>query len=414
MRPDTESIIPGASQTYSKRRGYPKNAPRRIVSASGSWVTCEDGNVYVDCTSALGPILLGHGWGAKPSGDKGVLPGPIEAAAMRQMLKGVSLSLPTDIEAQLAWRLIQLVPGAEMCRFGKNGNDVVNAAVRLARAHTGRRHVLRTCYHGHADWAVESPMAGGVPEEMRALTHRIRPNDLADLERHLKYAGDGDIAAFIMEPIATHDPVTPDEAYMVGVRELCDRYGAVWIMDEMVTGFRTGWPGAVANYSAHPDLWCGAKALGGGWPITALLGPAEIMKRLEQDVFYSTTFAGEAVSIAAALACLNEMERVDALATVMELGNQLHTIYACHTLATGLQDETSVQGYPSRPVFKWKREDLKAVFLETMVEHGVLCQGYINVMVAHKETMGRLDSAISAGMQAVTERLNADAEVRCA
>ena len=138
------------------------------------------------------------------------------------------------------------------------------------------------------------------------------------------------------------------------------------------------------------------------------------MKRLEQDVFYSTTFAGEAVSIAAALACIDEMQRVDALAEVMKLGNQIHTIYACHALAMGLTDETSVIGYPSRPVFKWKREDLKAVFLETMVEQGVLCQGYINVMVAHGDTMDRLDRAIAAGLHAVSLRLNRDVEVRCA
>lgn len=407
MRPDARDIIPGGAQTNSKANGWPANAPKKILQAYGPWVVCEDQNVYVDCTSALGPILLGHLWGSRA--DKC---GPIEDAACKQMAKGVSLSLATEVEQQLAWRLIQLVPGAEMCRFGKNGNDVVNAAVRLARAHTGRKHILRTCYHGHADWAVESPMTGGVPEEMRGLTHRIKPNDLADLERHLKYVDD--VAAFIMEPIATHDPVTPDDEYMTGVRELCDRYGVVWVMDEMVTGFRTGWPGAVANYSAIPDLWCGAKALGGGFPITALLGPAEIMKRLEQDVFYSTTFAGEAVSIAAALACLNEMERIDALAEVMKLGNHIHTSYAVHTMACGLEDETAVIGYPSRPVFKWKRDDLKAVFLETMVANGVLCQGYVNVMVAHGEAMERIDKAIAAGLHAVAERLNRDADVKVA
>ena len=411
MRPDVTSLIPGGCQTYSKGPDrWPKNAPRRIDSAYGAWVTCEDGNAYVDCTSALGPILLGYGWGGKMT-PQGYQTGPIERAAIAQMTRGVSLSMPTEVEHELAWRLIQLVPGAEMCRFGKNGNDVVNAAIRLARAHTGKSDVLRYCYHGHADWAVESPMTGGVPEESRASTHRIRVADLDDLERHLKYRP---VAAFVMEPIPTHEPYVPTDEFMGRVRELCDLYGAVWIMDEMVTGFRTGWPGAVANYSSHPDLWCGAKALGGGWPITALLGPAEIMKRLEQDVFYSTTFAGEAVSIAAALACLNEMERVDALAEVMKLGNQLHTIYAVHAMTNGLVDETNVIGYPSRPVFKWKHDDLKAAFLETMVEHGVLCQGYINVTVAHGEVMDRLDKAIAAGMAAVAARLNRDAEVRCA
>lgn len=408
MRPDVSTLIPGGCQTYSKGPDrWPANAPRRIKSAFGAWVTCDDGNAYVDCTSALGPVILGHRWGARV--DK---LGPVEEAVIRQMGRGLlSVSMVTEAEEELSWRLIQLVPGAEMCRFGKNGNDVVNAAVRLARAHTGKKDVLRYCYHGHADWAMESPMTGGVLEEATAHTHRIRVADLDDLERHLKYLS---VAAFVMEPIPTHEPYVPTDDFMRRVRELCDQYGAVWIMDEMVTGFRTGWPGAVANYSSHPDLWCGAKALGGGWPITALLGPAEILKRLEQDVFYSTTFGGEAVSIAAALAHLNEMERVDALAEVMKFGNQLHTLYACHTLSHGLTAETSVIGYPSRPVFKWKRDDLKAVFLETMVENGVLCQGYINVTVAHGDVMDRLDKAIAAGMEAVASRLNADVEKACA
>lgn len=404
MRPDIGALIPAGANTYSKAPDrWPRNAPRKIQSAHGAWVVADDGNAYVDCTAALGPILLGHRWGA--SLDK---LGPIEEAVVRQMAKGVSLSMPTEAEHELAWRLVQLVPGAEMCRFGKNGNDVVNAAVRLARAHTGKKHLLRYCYHGHADWAVESPMAGGVLNEASDFTHRIRTADLDDLERHLKYL---DVAAFVMEPIPTHEPHVPTDAFMQTVRELCDRYGALWIMDEMVTGFRTGWPGAVANYSVQPDLWCGAKALGGGFPITALLGPAEIMKRLEQDVFYSTTFGGEAVSIAAALANLAEMERVDALAQVMKLGNELHTIYACHALAYGLSAETEVIGYPSRPVFRWKHDDLKAVFVEAMVEHSVLCQGYVNVMVAHGETMGQLDRAIAAGIKAVASRLNAEARV---
>lgn len=399
MLPEIGALIPASANTYSKAPDrWPKNAPRKILSGSGAWVTCDDGNAYVDCTGALGPILLGHDWPL------------IHYAASRQMRKIVSASMPTEVEHELAWKLIQLVPGAEMCRFGKNGNDVVNAAVRLARAYTGRKHVLRYCYSGHADWAVEAPMNAGVPGETLDLTHRIRTADLDDLERHLRYL---DVACLVAEPIPTHEPNVPTADFMRSVRELCDRYGALWIMDEMVTGFRTGWPGAVANYDVVPDLWCGAKALGGGFPITALLGPAEIMKRLEQDVFYSTTFAGEAVSIAAALACLGEMERVDALATVINHGNRIHNLYTGHALNNGLTAETQAIGYPSRPVFRWKRDDLKAVFLETMVEHSVLCQGYVNVMVAHGDTLGQLDRAIAAGMKAVQNRLNRE-EVRCA
>lgn len=406
MRPDPATYIPSGAQTYSKARGWPANAPKRVISTLGAWMVCEDGNTYVDCTSALGAMLLGHRWGA--SQDQ---LGPIEQAAVLQMGLGVSVSLPTPVEAELAWRLIELVPGAEMCRFGKNGNDVVNAAVRLARAHTNRKHILRTCYHGHADWAVESPMLGGILEEASEYTHRIAPHDLTDLERHFKYF---DCAAFVMEPIPTHDPNYPTPEYMSGVRELCDQYGVVWVMDEMVTGFRAGYPGVVANFDVYPDIWCGAKALGGGHPLTVILGPAEVMKRLDEDVFYSTTFAGEAVSLAAGLAMLNECERIDALAQVMELGNQIHTLYAVHAMTHGLTEETQVVGYPARPVFRWKRDDLKAVFLETMAEHGVLCQGYINVMVSHRETMDRIDKAVHAGMKEVAARLNADTEVRVA
>lgn len=384
MRPDYRRICPSGANTYSKAPDrWPQNAPRKAIEGYGPWVRCDDGQRYVDCTSALGAILLGHRNRV------------VNEAVEHQLRRGVSFSLPTEIEHELAWRLVQLVPGAEMCRFGKNGTDVVNAAVRLSRAHTEREIVLRTGYHGHADWAVEPPMDGGVVGGNSA-TVRVPPNDLDALEKAISRQ----VAAFVMEPIATHDPVVPTAEYMRGVRALCDRYDVVWIMDEMVTGFRTGWPGAVANYDVSPNLWCGAKALGNGFPITALLGGHDIMRRLERDVFYSTTFAGETVSIAAALACLDEMQRVDVAAEVDRIGRKIQEVYRLAALRAGLESETEVIGYPARPVFRWYHRSAEVAFLETMVSAHVLCQGYINIMLAHAEVLDALTRAIQTGMVA--------------
>lgn len=381
------SLIPSGANTYSKTR-YPASAPKVADFTDGPWVTCENGRRYVDAVAALGPIILGHQYPA------------VHKAAFVQMNKGVSVSLPTTLEHDLAERLVKLVPGAEMCRFGKNGNDVVNAAVRVARAATGRNLVIRNGYHGHADWCIEEPMAGGVLRENRIS--RMPISDLGSVQ-------DGTVAAVVLDPCPAHDPTIQPPEYFYEIRRLCTEHGALLIFDEMVTGFRMGWPNSLP---VVPDLWCGAKALGNGWPITALVGKREYMERIERDVFYSTTFAGEAVSIAAALACLDELARHDVPRVLAEMGTRLRDWYAKEAAGRGLQYETEIVGYPARPVFRWKRPELQDAFSDGVIRGGMLFQGYVNLMLAHREAWSEILVALSTGLDAAlrvhaTERMEA-------
>lgn len=379
--------IPSGAQTYSKTR-FPPNAPRWAVSASGPYVTCSDGRTYVDAVAALGPIMLGHRWPA------------VEDAALAQARKGQSFSLPTEIEETLAERLCTLVPGMDMMRIGKNGNDVVNAAVRIARAVTGKETVLAEegAYHGHADWALAAPKDGGIKPYAGFGVRRFQRGDVEQIRKQISGA-----AAVLLDPIPAHDPSEQGKIYYAQIRKLCDEHGALLILDEMVTGFRAGYPGAVTSYSIKPDLWCGAKALGNGWPITVLLGKRDYMERIEQDVFYSTTFAGEAVSIAAALACLDEMERIDATALVNSMGTALREWYSSQAIYMGLGHFTKIVGYSSRPIFKWTVPDMEAAFLAGVIEGGMLCQGYINLMVSHKEAWGQILGSLTLGLEAAAQ-----------
>lgn len=392
------NVIPSGASTYSKARYHP-SAPKRAVTCSGQWVTCDDGWTYVDAVAALGPIILGHDWTS------------VTDAVTRQMCRGVSFSLPTDIEHRLAERLVGLVPGMDMCLFGKNGNDVVNAAVRVARAVKGTENgngvILREegAYHGHADWAITGPMDAGVHEEASAeYTWPVVRGDLADIDNALQ---SDVVAAVILDPCPAHDPTIQPPEYFQEIRKLCDEHGALLIWDEMVTGFRMGWP---KDLPVEGDLWCGAKALGNGWPITALVGKREYMERIEQDVFYSTTFAGEAVSIAAALACLDEMERLNVPKLLAEMGTELTEWYTREAEARGLGASTHIIGYPARPVFRWTRPDLNAAFTEGVIRGGMLFQGYVNLMVAHREAWPEILAALTDGLDAADVVLGARLE----
>jgi len=338
--------------------------------------------------------MLGHRW---PS---------VEDAVLTQARKGVSFSLPTELEEQLASKLVSLVPRMEMARFGKNGVDVVNAAVRIARAATGHSTVWMEegAYHGHSDWALTAPKDGGIVPMAGFRTRRFPRGDLQALREGMRDEARGP-ACVLLDPQPAHNPSPPKPGYFREIRSLCDEQGALLILDEMVTGFRLGWPGGVSTFGIDCDMWCGAKALGNGWPITCLLGKREYMTRIEQDVFYSTTFAGEAVSIAAAIACLDEMEKLAATNAVNETGAAIRDWYNETVKVFELSGLTRTIGYDSRPVFVWKDKSHEAAFTEGVGRGGMLFQGYINVMVAHERAWPEITGALTSGLEAVQAAL---------
>lgn len=303
------ALIPLASQTFSKShqqvvRGA---APLFIQGGKGCRIRDVDGNEYIDYVMGLMPVILGYG---DPD---------VDAAITRQLEDGITFSLASPLETELAERLVRLIPCAEQVRFGKNGSDATSAAIRLARAHTGRDKVMMAGYHGWHDWYIGTTTRDlGVPAAVKALSHKVPYNDLDAVETLLKAEPDA-FAALILEPAST---AAPHPGYLEGLRALTDRYGVVLVFDEIVTGFRMALGGAQAHYGVIPDLACFGKAMANGMPIAAVVGRADIMARME-DIFFSATFGGEALSIAAAIATLDKLEREDLPARLWRRGDAL-------------------------------------------------------------------------------------------
>lgn len=384
MATNARRALPVGAQTYSKApAAYADGADRRAMRAEGPWVTMADGQRYVDYVAGLGAVSLGYG---HPRVDR---------AVREQMGTGVvSTSVATNLEHELAELLVALWEphtGAEAARFAKNGADVTSAAVRLCRAATGRAAVamMATGYHGAQDWSMaRPPRNAGVPMPVRGLTHYVQPGDLASLERVLLAARP---ACLVMEAVISTAPVAMPAGYYAGVRELCARHGTLVVLDEIVSGFRAGWPGAVATIC--PDLWpdlvCMGKGVANGWPLAALLGPWPLMRPVEHDVFMSSTFGGEAVSLAAALATVRHMREVGLPALLAAYGRRLRASWEAEAERGGCgPHDASLIGYDARPVMRWADTQLRDVWLRAALGAGLLVQPGFNLMQAHLDDPG--------------------------
>ena len=304
--------IPVGSQTFSKSYlGWVMGqAPIYAKSGSGAIITDIDGNDYIDYMMALLPVVLGH---ADPF---------VDSAVVRQLASGTSLSLSGEIEVELAEKLISLIPCAEMVRYGKNGSDATTAAVRLARAYTGRDKIIVCGYHGWHDWYIGTTAKHlGVPASVRDLSLTFPFNDANALADLLKKHGCG-IAALVIEPTGK---AVPQPGFLEEVRRLCDHYGVVLVFDEVISGFRIDMGGAQAHYNVTPDLAAFGKAMANGYPISALVGKRKIMSKME-DIFFSATFGGELSSIAAANATITKLETTDGIRRMHALGDRLMTL----------------------------------------------------------------------------------------
>ena len=257
-----EQTIPLGSQTFSKSRTqYPVGiSPLFIEKAKGSRIIDIDGNSYIDMVNALASVTLGYA-------DK-----QMNRAIRKQLKNGVSFSLPGRLEVEVSEKLTQLIPSAEMVRFGKNGSDVTSAAVRISRAYTGRDHIAVCGYHGWQDWYIGSTTRNkGVPHSVAALTHKFDFNDISSLELILeKYP----CAAIIMEPMNSS---FPENNFLEKVRELATKHGSVLIFDETITGFRFSAGGAQEMFRVTPDFSTFGKGMANGLPLSAVVGKKEIM-----------------------------------------------------------------------------------------------------------------------------------------
>ena len=372
-----ERVIPLGSQTFSKSRTqYPVGvSPLFLQRGEGSHVWDVDGNEYVDFVSSLASITLGY---RDPD---------VDAAVRAQLDEGVILSLPHPLEAEVAELICAMVPCAEMVRFGKNGSDATAGAIRIARAFTDREHVAVCGYHGWQDWYIGSTARNrGVPQATRDLTHGFLYNDLASLERVFE-AHPGQIAAVIMEPMNIDWPV---EGFLEGVRELATREGAVLVFDETITGFRYANGGAQELFGVTPDLASFGKGLANGYPVSAVAGRRDIMMMME-EVFFSFTFGGEMLSLAAAKTVLEKLQREPILASIAGRGERLKSGLAALIETRQLGQVFGVKGHPTwsfltiADVDGTSAFELKTLLMQELHQRGFLSVGTHNMNHAHSD-----------------------------
>ncbi|MFZ7133085.1 MAG: aminotransferase class III-fold pyridoxal phosphate-dependent enzyme [Eubacteriales bacterium] len=369
-------VTPLGAQTYSKSYRYycEGNAPAFIDRGEGCYVYDVDGNKYIDFVCALGPITIGYN-------DKRV-----NQAVMEQLSKGIIFSQQSEVELLLAEKVTKIIPCAEMVRFVKNGSDATTSAIRLARAYTNRELVAVSGYHGMHDWYIGSTTNNkGVPKAVCELTKSFEYNDISSL-KNLFEKFPNQIAAVILEPIQGDGP---NKGYLQELKELSEKNGAILVFDEVVSGFRYALGGASELYDVKPDLVTFGKGMGNGLPISAVAGKADILKLIEQGVFISTTFGGEALSLAGALKTISILEEKNSYQHIWELGEimlvglkNLVNKYALETVisVTGLAPHggISFEGAGSLSYL-----DINSVYSDIMTENGVLTIGINNINLSH-------------------------------
>jgi glutamate-1-semialdehyde 2,1-aminomutase/spore coat polysaccharide biosynthesis protein SpsF len=394
-----ERVIPLGSQTFSKSRIQlpPGESPLFVTHGDGGRVYDVDGNEYVDLVNALLPNVLGY---RDPD---------VDFAIRRQLTRGISFSLPTILEAELSERLVEHIPCAEMVRFGKNGTDATSAAVRLARAATRRDRLILLGYHGWQDWYIGATTRNlGVPASVCALSHTAAYGDLAAIDGLFREYP-GEFAAVVLEPMNT---VEPPPGYLAGLVDLAHRNGALVIFDEVITGFRWSLGGAQAYYGVTPDLACFGKAMGNGMPISAVTGRAEIM-RLMQEIFFSGTMAGEALSLAASIATIDKLARENVIKHLWRVGAQLMHAARARIERAGLSAVIGLVGAAPWAILTFKdhpkcaKDAIKTVFLREMIAAGVLINASHNICFAHSPSdIARVLGAYDHALSVVREELN--------
>ena len=377
LKKKAERLIPDCSQTFSKgpSQFVQGVAPIFLERGKGSHVWDVDRNEYIDYAMALGPIILGHNY-------------PVITNAVKKSLKkSTTFTLPHRLEVELAELLCKIIPCAEMIRFGKNGSDATSGAVRIARAYTNRSKIACCGYHGWQDWYIATTSRNkGIPEEVRKLTLTFEYNKIETLEKIFE-KNKNQISCIIMEPVGI---IEPQDNFLHKVKELTHKNGALLIFDEVITGFRFSLGGAQEYFNLIPDMACFGKAMGNGFPISAVMGKKNIMK-LFNEVFYSFTFGGEIMSIAAAIATIKELKDKNAISWIWQQGEKLKNGYNALVKEYGLDRYTECVGYPPRTVIAFRNSKgeggflLKSLFQQECIKRGILFTASHNICFSHTD-----------------------------
>jgi glutamate-1-semialdehyde 2,1-aminomutase len=369
-----ETVIPLGSQTFSKSyTQYPRGvSPLFATRARGAKLWDVDGYEYVDLVNSLAAITVGYK-------NK-----TVDRAVRQQLKKGVIFSLPGTLEFEVAEKICELVPSAEMVRFAKNGTDATSGAIRLARAYTGRNDIAICGYHGWQDWYIGTTTKNkGIPSAISNLSHTFEYNNIESLRRiFVDYPGQ--IAAVILEPMTL---TFPKNNFLNEVKKLTRAHNSVLIFDEIVTGFRFSEGGAQEVFGVKPDLTTLGKGIANGYPLSAIVGCKEIMKEMT-EVFFSGTFGGELISLAAANAVLNMHIAKKVVPKIIEHGSNIASITNEIIKSHNLSNTLELKGHDSWKILSWastenySSDQIRTLFLQEMFKHGVLVTGSHNVSTA--------------------------------
>ncbi len=399
-------VIPGGAHTYAKGEDqYPAGMAPVIERGEGSRVWDIDGNEYVEFGSGLRANLLGHGYG------------PVLRAAQAAMEGGLNFVRPHQLELTAARRLIDLIPSAEMVKFGLNGSDATTAAVRLARAYTGRDKIAVCQDHpffSTDDWFIgTTAMPAGIPAAARSLSLRFSYNDLPGLaglfEQH-----PGEIAAVMLEP-ETVQPPAP--GYFDGLRDLCDRHGALLILDETITGFRWHVRGAQFLYGIRPDLSTFSKGMANGFPLSALAGRREVMRLggfaedADRVFLLSQTFGAQPWALAAMLAVIDTCEQENIAGRLDQIGADLRAGIESVVADAGMADYFQLRGrncnlvYVARDAAGEPSQAFRTLVLQELLERGILAPSFVVCAAHDAEAVKRAVDAVAELMPAYRRAL---------
>ena len=372
-----KQLIPLATQTFSKGYNYYPygTSPIFIKRGEGAYVWDIDNNMFVDFVCGLGPITLGWNYPV------------VNEAIKKQLGDGIIFSLPHPLEVELSELISKIIPCAEMVRFSKNGTDVTNAAVRLARAYTGKPKIVYYGYHGGGnDWyGIATDKSLGILDILSDYIVPFDYNDLNSLRAQFDL-NPNQIAAVIMEPVITGAPLP---GFLEGVKQLCKYNGALLIFDEIVTGFRMSLGGAQEYFNVIPDIATFGKGIANGMPLNVLVGRKDIMKLLE-GIFFSYTFAGECLSLAAGLATIQEMKAKKTIEHCWRMGQRLVrglTILGVQCL-----------GYPCRPMLVLPNNSpyMRSLVIQELIKRGILIHSGMLVNLCYSHSEEDIDEALNA------------------
>lgn len=366
QKPVTQTLAKGPGQ-FTK--GI---APKYLVKGKGSHVWDVDGNEYIDFNAAIGPVSLGYAYPA------------VDQAIKQQLEDGITFSLMHPLEVELAELIQEVIPNAEAVKIAKTGADVCSAAIRVARAFTGRDKVFCCGYHGWHDWYIGiTSRNAGIPDAVQELTYTFEYNDIESI----KAALDETVAALILEPFIFEAPAP---GFLQELAAVCKENGTLLIFDEMWTGFRIAIGGAQQYFNVKADLAVYSKACANGMPIALLTGRADVMELFNSQVFSYTTFGGEALSLAACIATINELIDKDVPQYLDEKGALLKDGYNQIATEAGMDSYTRCIGFNCRTMVTFTPQagnglEVKTLMQQEMIKRGILWAGFHNVCYSHTD-----------------------------